>query len=613
MLHHPFVDWDDLLSVNGEVYASYVDAFRACTQRHVHPEDFYTDLEESGELGSESDTDSDDSSDDEDGDHPLADFEIFAHRRPQEDFPRVDIDGLGYQDMDRDYDWSVFFGRYPHPSSIFNQHKDANPINQVVTSTSSPEGLNTEQRKMYDVIVGQYARELAVDQPEPSQLLLHVDGAGGAGKTVALLRTCARLQELAAVNGKQNPVFRAAPTGIAAYAIMGRTLHSLLRLPVRGKMSDLSTATLQSLQAMFKDSRFLMIDEKSMMDLKMLSLIDNRLRVIIPATSDQPFGGINILLCGDFFQLPPVGGKPLYTLRPSHIHDIKGRQLYKAFDKTIRLTEIMRQQGNDPISVGFRQTLSELREDKLTREGWEFLCTRVANELTPAEVASMDDALRLYFTRAEVYETNSTNLAATNQPVRKISAQHTGRKAKKATEEEAKGLSAEIFVSIGAKVMLTTNLWSEAGLANGSMGTIHDMSWDVGLDISSMPSVILVKFSGYEGPAFPGCEDDIVPVFPANRQFEYKGVSCSRTQFPLRLAYAITVHKSQGMSLDTAVMNLAQKEHCMALSYVAVSRLRKATGMVFEKPFDFEHFKHKPTEMSRDRQADFVFRTSQLL
>ena len=408
-------------------------------------------------------------------------------------------------------------------------------------------------------------------------------------------------------------MFRSAPTGIAAYAITGKTLHSLLRLPVRGKMSDLSTATLQSLQALFRDCRFLMVDEKSMIDLKMFSLVDDRLRAIFPATSDQPFGGVNVLICGDFFQLPPVGGKPLYARRSSNVNEIKGRQLDQAFDKTIRLTEIMRQQGDDPASIRFRQTLGELRENRLTREGWEFLCTRVANQLSPAELASLDGALRLYFTRAEVHETNSTNLAATNRPVKKISARHTGRKAAKAIEEEAEGLSVEIFVCIGAKVMLTTNLWNEVGLANGSMGTIHDMSWDVGSDISSMPAVILVKFDGYTGPAFPDCGDQIVPVFPANRQFEYKSVSCSRTQFPLRLAYAITVHKSQGMSLDAAFVNLAQKEHCMSLSYVAVSRIRTVPGVVVEKPFDFEHFRHKESEMSRDREADFILRSGQLL
>ena len=98
----------------------------------------------------------------------------------------------------------------------------------------------------------------------------------------------------------------------------------------------------------------------------MFSLIDNQLQVIFPATSHQPFGGINILICGDFFQLPPVGGKSLFSLRVSHVNEIKGQQLYQAFDKTIRLTEIMRQQGDDPVSIRFRQTLGELRENKLT-------------------------------------------------------------------------------------------------------------------------------------------------------------------------------------------------------------------------------------------------------
>jgi ATP-dependent DNA helicase PIF1 len=84
-----------------------------------------------------------------------------------------------------------------------------------------------------------------------------------------------------------------------------------------------------------------MIDEKSMIDLKMLSLIDNRLRVIFPVTSHLPFGGMNVLISGDFYQLLPVGGKPLYSLRASHIDEIKGQQLYRAFNKTIRLTQVM--------------------------------------------------------------------------------------------------------------------------------------------------------------------------------------------------------------------------------------------------------------------------------
>ncbi|OXV10317.1 hypothetical protein Egran_01922 [Elaphomyces granulatus] len=96
-----------------------------------------------------------------------------------------------------------------------------------------------------------------------------------------------------------------------------------------------------------------------------------------------------VLLCGDFFQLPPVGGQPLYSLRHSHVEAIKGHQLYRAFDKTIRLTRVMRQ-----------------------------------HRLSPEEVASFDSELRLYFTTAEVREANAERLVATNQPVKKISAHH---------------------------------------------------------------------------------------------------------------------------------------------------------------------------------------------
>jgi ATP-dependent exoDNAse (exonuclease V) alpha subunit len=351
-----------------------------------------------------------------------------------------------------------------------------------------------------------------------------------------------------------------------------------------------------------------------MMDLKMLSIIDDRLRQIFPDRADQVFGGLNILLCGDFFQLPPVSGRALFSRVVHGPEAIKGQSLYQSFDRTVRLTQVMRQQGEDEAAIRFRTALSELRESRLSQSSWELLCTRVQHKLAPAEVASFQSALRLYFTNEEVREHNYRQLAATNRPVKRIVSKHTGRNALKASSEEADNLPTELLLCIGAQVMLSTNLWTENGLVNGSIGTVKDILWDAGQDPSvSMPSMLLVHFDEYSGPDFPLYGSKTIPIFPAVRQFEFKGAACTRTQFPLRLAYAITVHKSQGLTLLRVALNIDRKEHCLGLTYVAISRVKTLDGLMFECPFDFSRFTSHDTPVAKDREFDINVRQKQLL
>jgi hypothetical protein len=274
----------------------------------------------------------------------------------------------------------------------------------------------------------------------------------------------------------------------------------------------------------------------------------------------------------------------------------------------------MRQQGEDDISIRFRAALGELRVGKLSKESWELLCTRVENQVSPDEVSSFDNALRLYFTKDEVYERNIRCLTVWNVPVKILTAVNRGQGAEKASEDDAENLSNTIYLCIGARVMLSSNLWTEIGLVNGSMGTVVDLTWELGQDPNtSLPFAILIAFDNYSGPVYPGCDASIVPVFARQSRFDYHGIACTRKQFPLQLAYGITVHKSQGLTLSKAVMNLATKEHALGLSYVAVSRVKSLQGLLFECPFDYEHFQVKETNTFRDRELDVAVRDRQII
>ena len=105
-----------------------------------------------------------------------------------------------------------------------------------------------------------------------------------------------------------------------------------------------------------------------------------------------------------------------------------------------------------------------------------------------------------------------------------------------------------------------------------------------------MPSVLLVYFSEYSRPDFPNYGPKIILIFLVTCQFKYKGIPYTCTQFPLRLTYAITVHKSQGLTLSRVVLNLDQKEHCLGLSYVTISQVKALKGLIFKCPFDYSYF-----------------------
>ncbi|KAL6404469.1 ATP-dependent DNA helicase PIF1 [Ilyonectria robusta] len=288
-------------------------------------------------------------------------YEKYCQRSEAlEDLTYEGLDLLGRRDIDVNYDWTRHVGTYPefrdsYWKELIASHPIANDIE--VLGPHWRDQLNPQQQLVYDTFMGHFQAQ------NPTQILLHVDGGSSTGKSFLIKVLSSYLQAAALPN--PSPICRVAPTGVASNQIQGSTIHSLLRLPVGGAFTDLPPADAAALQSRLRHVRYLVIDEKSMLGLEQLARIDSRLRQAFPQRSLEFFGGVSVLLVGDFFQLPPVRQKPLYSTSSSLSSlERRGQAAYRLFDRTVFLTTVQHQAGDD--QARFRQALQELHEVKLS-------------------------------------------------------------------------------------------------------------------------------------------------------------------------------------------------------------------------------------------------------
>ncbi|KAG7410080.1 ATP-dependent DNA helicase PIF1 [Fusarium oxysporum f. sp. raphani] len=543
MLAHPHRDPNQLRKVNGVGVRLYALAAEFCYGNHQHPDDYY------GTPNTEERRPDPDQFEREFHEPDLVEEDWLELARQLPDCPpsQEAMDLLGRRDIDIQYDWTPHVGRYADPGIVqgdyWRQRIEQDRLDMDVEDLPLEvrDTLNPEQRIVYDTFVGHF------QCGSEEQILLHVDGGGGTGKSYMIKVLSSHLQRLA--GDRPSPIWRAAPTGVASNQIMGTTLHSLLRLPVDRAFTELSPADANAIQKKLRDVRYLVIDEKSMLGLRQLSWVDKRLRQVFPGRAADFFGGMSIILVGDFFQLPPVANKPLY------------------FDGPLKdLHEVERQQGDD--QAGFRLALEELRGLRLSIESWKLLSQRVQAKLSQCEVDKFDTTLRIYSKKARVNEYNYDHLVRLKQPAIQVMAKNIGNGADKATSEQAGNLAGQFPVCIGARLMITQNIWQPAGLVNGAQGIVYDIGWAPGADTHRDPP------------------REVVPILPVKRDFFLGTSACTRKQFPLTVSYAITVHKSQSITVDKMVTDLSERDFQTGLSYVAVSRVKMLEGLMIDAPFE---------------------------
>lgn len=365
-------------------------------------------------------------------------------------------------------------------------------------------------------------------------------GEPGAGKTYVLNQYTAWLEHSGV------PVAITASTGIAATHIGGMTIHSWSHIGARDVLTQYDLdhiATNEKAVRRIKKARVLVIDEISMLDGRVLDMVEVVCRTV-RAVGDA-FGGLQVIVVGDFFQLPPIAGRGEMSR-----FAFESNAWDRSHFLTCYLTEQHRQE--DELLLGL---LAAIRKNDVDESHYTLL-----SEQTDIGFPDIEPT-RLFTHNSDVDALNTSRLGEL-------------RTAKAVYKMESRGnkqllmglvkscLSPEVLeLRVDAMVMCTKNNF-ESGYVNGTLGRVTSFDPEDGFPIIETPGGKSIK---------------MMPAVWSVMDADGKPVA-EITQVPLRLAWAITVHKSQGMSLDAAEIDL-RNAFTYGQGYVALSRVRSLTGM----------------------------------
>lgn len=364
-------------------------------------------------------------------------------------------------------------------------------------------------------------------------------GPAGSGKTYVLNKLIRELKR----QGKEVAV--TASTGIAATHIGGMTIHSWSGLGIRDELTNQDKSWLADnarLQKRYNMTDVLIIDEISMLHGSRLDMINEVAKLL--RANDEPFGGMQLILTGDLFQLPPInrGSAPDDFAHLSNAWaDLNPSICY--------LTTQYRQNEGELLNL-----LNALRTNSFDEFHAETLQDRVGRLPEEERVVT-----RLYTHNVNVDTINDQQLANLDSDSHFYEMDTSGRK--QYIEQLQKSVLApvDLELKVGAEVMFVANNFA-TGFANGTRGQVIDFK-------DSYPVVQLQS------------NHKIIKVEPHIWRYEEDGRErATVSQLPLRLAWAITIHKSQGMSLDSALIDLS-RAFTYGMGYVALSRVRSIDGL----------------------------------
>ncbi|PSR77379.1 hypothetical protein PHLCEN_2v7930 [Hermanssonia centrifuga] len=529
----------------------------------------------------------------------------------------------------------------PGPSrDIGAQVEPSSPITAAGTlCAATPSMLKDDQFRAFDIVRWHLVQNLAGKKPPPLRMILY--GEGGTGKSKVIQTITEDFDQ----RGVKSMLVKAAYTGVAASVIDGKTTHNIGGLSVKKRGDTVSDDSKAKLQQFWKNKQYLIIDKVSMISKSFLIDLERNISIGMQGAeafqADYSFGGLNVLLCGDFHQFTPVAkGPDEYLFHPADLAEhseqcVLGRRVYKEFSTVVILNQQMR--VTDPV---WRDLLVHLRKGEVKRAHIDCLRTLVISKSSAAVDFGVEPwkAVSLVTPRHAVRNMWNEHAARkwcaeSGQQLFVCNAEDRIRKGgervsellslgeqyalamrgKSANRRRGQDLPRRVELAKGMKVLVTTNLETDLDLTNGARGEIIDIVLDpdepaIGTDsiihLKHLPLYVLVKMSRTRASHLPGLDEGVLPVQPMTSTMRIKlnaktkkGKPAQRTvhrrQYPITPAYAFTDYRAQGQTLPYVLVDIASPPTGglnLFNLYVALSRSSGRETIRLLRDFDEEVF-----------------------
>lgn len=451
--------------------------------------------------------------------------------------------------------------KYCHYTHLETELANRKVKSDVVSSAETIKDNKVEESLLKKLEINQEKLEIYKEITSSTRNFF-ITGKAGTGKSTLLKYIRDSLRKKAIV---------VSPTGVASLIVGGSTIHSAFQIAPQlyDSSKQFKTSVSKAKKKVLKEIDILIIDEVSMVRVDLMHAISNRLKQVRGSTS--PFGGVQVIMFGDLYQLPPV---VVGDNEKAYLNEKYGGEFFFMHDEVkdnilVReLKEVFRQKDSE-----YKDILNHIRDGQPNLQHIDSLNKRVIDNYSEI---NREEMIALTSTNKSADSINSKRLDSLPGDTEVFNGQYSG----KLSKSHKYPALVELELKVGARVMLLVNN-QQAGYVNGSIGVIRKFLEDL-IEVEIDKRIIRIS---------PHKWEEIEYKYDSDTRKIEKNVVGTFTQYPLKLAWAMTIHKSQGQTINSKVIvDLSEGAFESGQAYVALSRVTSLELLFLESELEISDF-----------------------